>query len=670
MTAHPHVRVPTRGAAVLAVVALVTAMAVASTPGSSAQEGPTVVRLEGADRYATAAAVSRSTFAAGVPRVLLATGEAFPDALAAGPVAGAMGMPVLLTRPDELPASTAEELDRLDPGAISVLGGTQAVSNEVLEDVRRFTTGQVQRLAGADRYATAARLVDEFVDAGVPVAYVATGQAFPDALAGGPAGAVAGGPLLLVERDGVPDATATTLDRLRPGRIVVLGGIQAVSNEVSSALDAHTDGDVDRLAGQDRYATAVEISQDAFPDPVDTVFLATGENFPDALAGGAAAGDLGSPLLTVRRDCAPDVVVDEVERLSPERLVVLGGTQAVGSEAAALERCSAVLGNRVVSVIQTGLQAPWDVAFTPDGRTFLTERDTGRVLERFADGGTSTVVTLPVDSTGEGGLMGLTVSPSYAEDGLLYVMYTAEQDNRVERLRADGTGRQVIVDGLPKASNHDGGRIDFGPDGLLYVTMGDAGQASLAQDVDRLNGKILRYTPTGGVPADNPRAGSPVWTHGHRNPQGITWDAAGRMFASELGPGCDDELNRIAAGGNYGWPEVGCGESGAPTYVDPILVRQPAEASWSGATVLVDGAIPDWEGDLFVAALRGQRLYRVDLSDAGQVLGVEELLVGEYGRLRHVAQAPDGSLWVLTNNRDGRGSPVPEDDRIIRIGPA
>jgi glucose/arabinose dehydrogenase len=226
-----------------------------------------------------------------------------------------------------------------------------------------------------------------------------------------------------------------------------------------------------------------------------------------------------------------------------------------------------------------------------------------------------------------------------------------------------------VLTGIPRARIHNGGRLVFGPDGMLYVGTGDAGAAESAQDPESLAGKVLRLTPEGDVPDGNPTPGSPVWSRGHRNVQGLAFDAEGSLFASEFGPDRDDEINRIEPGANYGWPVV-TGEAGEEGFVDPIFVRQPAEASWSGLAVLTDGAIPQWEGDLLVAALRGERLWRLTLDDAGAIVESEELFVGELGRLREVVQAPDGALWVLTNNRDGRGDPADDDDRIIRIAPA
>ncbi|MDQ3973876.1 MAG: PQQ-dependent sugar dehydrogenase [Actinomycetota bacterium] len=350
--------------------------------------------------------------------------------------------------------------------------------------------------------------------------------------------------------------------------------------------------------------------------------------------------------------------------MAPERVVILGGPAAVSQT---VERLAACAGPREVSVVASGLQAPWEIVFAPGGRAYVTERDTGRLLAREVDGTIREVQRFAIDNDGEGGLLGLAASPAFSQDGLLYAFMTTAEDNRVVRFRP-GEPPQPVLTGLPAASFHDGGRIAFGPDGLLYITTGDAGVSSRAQDPGSLGGKILRMSADGGVPADNPFPGSPVYALGLRNPQGLAWDAAGRLYATEFGPGRDDEVNVVVPGGNYGWPEV-TGAAGDPRFVDPIVVRQPAEASWSGAAILSDGAIPEWEGSLFAAALRGERLWRFALDDQGRVAGVDELLGGEFGRLRQVVQAPDGSLWILTSNRDGRGDPVAADDRIIRIGP-
>jgi glucose/arabinose dehydrogenase len=322
------------------------------------------------------------------------------------------------------------------------------------------------------------------------------------------------------------------------------------------------------------------------------------------------------------------------------------------------------------SVVATGLEAPWGLVFTPGGEALVTERDSGRLLSVDASGGVEELQTLPAGGVGEGGLLGLALSPDYERDGLIYVYYSTDTDNRVVRFR-EGEDPEPILTGIPVNSFHNGGRIAFGPDGNLYAGTGDAGDRPSSQDTNSLAGKILRLTPDAEVPEDNPFPNNPLYSYGHRNVQGLTWDANGQLYASEFGQDTYDEVNRIVPGGNYGWPEVE-GEGGEGSgFVDPIATFFPtSEASPSGVEILKGGAIPQWEGDFFMAALRGQRLYRLDLDESGAVVDQEELLQGEAGRLRHIAQAPDGSLWVLTSNRDGRGNPIPDDDRILRLGPA
>ena len=322
------------------------------------------------------------------------------------------------------------------------------------------------------------------------------------------------------------------------------------------------------------------------------------------------------------------------------------------------------------SVVATGLEAPWDLVFAPGGEALVTERDSGRLLSVDASGGVEELQTLPAGGVGEGGLLGMALSPDYERDGLIYAYYSTGTDNRVVRFR-EGETPEPVLTGIPVNSFHNGGRIAFGPDGNLYVGTGDAGDRPSSQDAGSLAGKILRLTPEGEVPEDNPFPDNPLYSYGHRNVQGLAWDTNGQLYASEFGQDTYDEVNRIVPGGNYGWPKVE-GEGGEGSgYVDPVATFFPTrEASPSGVDILKGGAIPQWEGDFFMAALRGQRLYRLDLDESGAVVGQEELLQGEAGRLRHVVQAPDGSLWVLTSNRDGRGNPVPDDDRIIRLGAA
>jgi glucose/arabinose dehydrogenase len=311
-------------------------------------------------------------------------------------------------------------------------------------------------------------------------------------------------------------------------------------------------------------------------------------------------------------------------------------------------------------VVATGLSVPWGLTFLPDGSALTGERTSGRIVRLRPGAAPETVTTITgVRPAGEAGLLGLAVSPAFAQDGYVYAFFTAERDNRIIRFALDTPDtRQVILSGLAKASIHDGGRIQFGPDGMLYAGVGDAADTANAQNPQSYNGKILRMRPDGGVPADNPFPGSLVYTLGHRNVQGLAWDAAGRMYAAEFGQNTWDEVNAIVPGANYGWPTVE-GRAGDPRFRDPIVQWSTAEASPSGAAA--DGST------LYVAALRGERLWSVPLDGAGGAGTPTALLTGAYGRLRTVERATDGALWITTSNRDGRGSPAADDDKVIRF---
>ncbi len=289
------------------------------------------VRLAGADRYATAATVSAASYAAGVPVAYLATGALFADALAAGPAAAKLGGPVLLTTRDVLPEPTAAELGRLKPGRIVVLGGRQVVADAQLQALAVYTAGSVTRLAGTDRYGTAAAVSRATFATGAPVAFIASGATFPDALAGGAAAGRAAGPVLLSAAGAaLPAATRVELTRLKPARIVVVGGAAVIPDAQLTTLAAYTAGGVTRQAGADRYATAIAISRAGFAaDTPGTVYLATGSDFPDALSAIAPAGRLRAPLLLTRRDALPPGVADELRRLNPSTVIVLGGATSV-----------------------------------------------------------------------------------------------------------------------------------------------------------------------------------------------------------------------------------------------------------------------------------------------------------------------------------------------------
>ncbi len=312
--------------------------------------------------------------------------------------------------------------------------------------------------------------------------------------------------------------------------------------------------------------------------------------------------------------------------------------------------------------VATGLSVPWGLAFLPDGSALVTERDSARVLQVGPGRDPVAVGTVAdVVAEGEGGLLGIAVSPSFARDQRVFVYFSAANDNRVARMTLrDGrlSVDQVILSGIPKGGVHNGGRLAFGPDQQLYVTTGDAGEKPRSQDLSSLAGKILRVTQDGQPAPGNPIAGSPLWSWGHRNVQGIAWDATGRMWAGEFGQNTWDELNLIEKGRNYGWPQVegARGEDGGK-FTNPVAQWPPAEASPSGIAVGKDGLI-------YLAALRGERLIQVPVDSHGWAGPSESLLQGEYGRLRTVAKGPDGRLWIVTSNTF-RGRVREGDDKIV-----
>src|SRR5262245_2356350 len=319
---------------------------------------------------------------------------------------------------------------------------------------------------------------------------------------------------------------------------------------------------------------------------------------------------------------------------------------------------------RVTGDIAANLEIPWGMTFLPDGSALVAERSRAQIVRVTPGGRVSTVGTVPgVDPIGEGGLLGLALAPNFERNHWLYAYFTAASDNRIVRMRyQDGQLGPLnpILTGIPKGSNHNGGRIAFGPDGMLYATAGEAGQPPLAQDRGSLGGKILRMTPAGRPAPGNPCDNSVILSYGHRNPQGVAWDSEGRLWAAEFGQNTWDELNLIEPGGNYGWP-LAEGRSTEPDLVSPQAVWSTDQASPSGITI-ADGAV-------WMAALRGARLWRIPLNGdrAGEP---QAFFAGEYGRLRTIETAPDGSLWLATSNLDGRAQdPFPKsgDDRILRI---
>ena len=313
---------------------------------------------------------------------------------------------------------------------------------------------------------------------------------------------------------------------------------------------------------------------------------------------------------------------------------------------------------RLDGTVATGLNVPWAIVFLADGTALVTQRDDASIVRVAPDGRVTPVGDVPgVAPGGEGGLQGLAVRPG--DESALFAYLTGPDDNRVVRLEFDGEriGRaEPILTGMAKAFNHQGGALTFDREGHLFVAVGDAAQAETAQDRDSLNGKILRIDQEGRAVDGNP-FGNRVWSLGHRNVEGLAWDGSGRLWASEFGDQRTDELNRIVKGGNYGWPQVE-GDGGDDRFVRPAATWTTDEASPAGLAISGERA--------FLAALRGERLWQVPL-EGGKAGRPRAFLTGELGRLRSVAVAPDGSLWVGTSNTDGRGQVRRGDDRIVRV---
>ncbi|MFF3402033.1 PQQ-dependent sugar dehydrogenase [Streptomyces sp. NPDC002659] len=323
---------------------------------------------------------------------------------------------------------------------------------------------------------------------------------------------------------------------------------------------------------------------------------------------------------------------------------------------------------KVVSTLTQGLKSPWGVAPLADGDLLVASRDEGTITRVDAESGKQTRIgSVPgVSPGGEGGLLGLAVSPSFASDHQVYAYFTTESDNRIARMLYDErkpAGQQLgapdtILRGIPKGSIHNGGRIAFGPDKMLYAGTGETGDMSLAQDKKSLGGKILRMTPDGRPVHGNPEADSVVYSWGHRNVQGLAWDSDKRLWAAEFGQNTWDELNLIEPGKNYGWPEVE-GKGGKPGFVDPVAQWRTADASPSGIAYA--------EGSIWMASLRGERLWRIPLAGAKPLAQPESFLQGKYGRLRTVVPVGGAKLWLVTSETDNRGTPEPGDDKILQL---
>ena len=337
-------------------------------------------------------------------------------------------------------------------------------------------------------------------------------------------------------------------------------------------------------------------------------------------------------------------------------------------------------------VVATGLDTVWELVWGPDGFIWMTERG-GRVSRVNPQTGVVTPVgQIAVGEIGEGGLMGLALHPDFATQPWVYLAHTYNGPsgvrNRIVRVRFDGTtlgAPEVLLSDIPGSSIHNGSRLVIGPDRLLYITTGDASDASIAQNRDALAGKILRLTLEGQPAAGNP-FNTRIYTYGHRNPQGMVFAPDGSLYITEHGPSDNDEVNRIEAGQNYGWPtvhgrcdgDIGTGESSfcsANSVAEPIAIWTPTIAP-AGLAYYNSNLISGFRGSLLFATLKDETLYRLALSSDGRsVTSTQKLFDGDFGRLRAVLVAPDGAIYIGTSNRDGRGSPASTDDRIIRIRP-
>ncbi|GAB2908787.1 PQQ-dependent sugar dehydrogenase [Streptomyces sp. NPDC059173] len=353
-----------------------------------------------------------------------------------------------------------------------------------------------------------------------------------------------------------------------------------------------------------------------------------------------------------------------------------GSPTASGSASAAAPSRSADLppekgSAKVVSTLTEDLRSPWGLAALPGGDLLVSSRDEGTIHRIDGESGKQTLLgSVPgAAPAGEGGLLGLAVPSTFGADQLVYAYVTTASDNRIVRMSYDEqrpAGRQLgapdtVLRGIPKGRIHNGGRIAFGPDKMLYAGTGEAGDTELSQDKESLAGKILRMTPDGEPVHGNPEADSVVYSYGHRNVQGLAWDAEKRLWAAEFGQNTWDELNLIEPGGNYGWPEVE-GEGGEEGFIDPVAQWKTSEASPSGIAYA--------EGSIWMAGLRGERLWRIPLSGekAGEPLAdPQAFLEGEHGRLRTVVSAGSDRLWLVTSNTDGRGTTKPGDDRVLQV---
>lgn len=376
--------------------------------------------------------------------------------------------------------------------------------------------------------------------------------------------------------------------------------------------------------------------------------------------------------------------------MNPRYVMIAGVTLLVGALVLGAGRKDGIPmrapapGDFTATVITTGLSTPWDLLWGPDGMIWVSERG-GRISRVDPANGRRTIAGEigGVNQSGEGGLMGIAWHPDFIREPWLYAMHTYSSQggtrNRLVRIKWDGTKlgpQEVLFDGIPGAGIHNGSRIVVGRDRMLYITTGDAGDATNAQDSTSLGGKILRLDLNGKIPAGNP-FGSAIWSWGHRNGQGLVfYPESDRLYETEHGAGDNDEVNVIIRGGNYGWPNVrgACDDGGERDFCQQHRVIVP-QISWtptvaiSGASFYVNDRSRWLNNSLLATSLNGRTLWRMPVDAEGAVTGKEVLISGTYGRLRDVIASPTGDIYICTSNRDGRGSPTDGDDRIIRLTP-
>jgi len=703
MTGHRHLVPRTLLGLALALGSLapatVSRVAPASAVAASSVAAPTVQRFAGADRYATAAAISRGTFAPGVAAAFVATGAAFADALAAGPAAAARSGPVLLTSPTTLPTATAAELARLDPSTIYVLGGIGAVSEAVRAQLTAYAPSVV-RLQGADRYATAAAISSAIFPGGAPVAFVVNGVAWPDATAGGAAAALLGGPVLLTTSTRLPATTVAELTRLAPSRIVVVGGTGVVSTAVETALRGLA-ARVDRIAGADRYATSAAVATQLFSAGPRPVWFATGGSFPDAVAGVAAAAVEDAPILLAPPSCLGPTSRAAASRFAPARTVLLGGPRVLSGAVGLLEPCPSLATVRLGAKVVFTADSPTQVVARPGSPDLFVAERAGTVRRVVGDVVQSTpyLSLSGVSTSGEGGLLGLAFSPS--GDRLYTYLTRARADGgltiEVWSFRADPTaaaaGRQLLSVAHPFRGNHVSGALAVGRDGDLWIATGDSGGGydpdNRASDVRYLLGKLMRITPTPtatapyAIPALNPYRSNPrcsgratasvtacaeIWAYGLRNPFRLSIDpASGEMWLPDVGQGSREEVNFLfpddARGRSFGWDYVEGNlrlKAGGPANpLPPLYAYAHSGGSHTGCAItggmVHRGGLPGLRGAYVFGDFCNPQLWAIEQSGGRLVravpIGVSIpglVALGEDASGRLHAVSLSGSIYRIT----------------------